>query len=57
MKKSYEQWLADLDEVCWELYGVGFDDLPDVLSCWDEWEAGVSPKAAARKIAHPSALL
>jgi len=47
MSKSFEQWMAKVNEAIEREIGLSADDLPDMPYA-DMWEDGVSPKRAAR---------
>jgi hypothetical protein len=48
MKKTFEQWLKEVDQHIRNSIGVGYLELPDC--CYYQWyENYVSPKTAARR--------
>jgi hypothetical protein len=47
-KKSFERWLAEVNNLIEQRTGLGYDYLPD-CPYRDWYEAGVSPANAARK--------
>ena len=49
MKKSFEQWIKEVDQIIGAKYfGLGHRDLPDV-NYLDWYEDGISAKSAAAK--------
>jgi len=51
---SWEQWIKEVDQIVWRMTGVSLFDLPDC--CYADWyDAGMTPKAAARKAVRQAA--
>jgi len=48
MKKTFEQWMAEVNQQIENMYGLSSDDLPDC--CYRDWyDDGLSTKSAARR--------
>lgn len=48
MKKTFDEWKKEADEICSRKYGLSLDDLADV-PYMDWYESGVSPKGAVSR--------
>jgi hypothetical protein len=48
MKKTYDEWMAEVNRIVGEKVGLSTDDLPDC--CYRDWyDNGVSARAAASR--------
>jgi hypothetical protein len=48
-KKTFEQWMSEVDAELRRIIGLTHRDLPDV-TYYDWYEARVSPKTAAKRV-------
>jgi hypothetical protein len=48
MKRSFEQWMADVDRCLEQKCGLTHEDLPD-WGYYDAYDDGMTPKGAAIK--------
>lgn len=49
MKRTFEQWLKEVNDLLIKTIGIGIDDLPD-CSYYDWYESGKAPKSAAKSV-------